>query len=633
MWLDNFWFYLAASLLLLLAHVIRAVRWALLFHAHEIHRRFDLLLGLALGYAINAIIPWRLGELVRIWFVSGRASVRFSYVAATVVAERLTDLIVVSAIASFVIADIGNNAWPIPLIPMVLSLVLVLLSFLIQKSHQTRRLIWHVASVFNDRIRFGGVDFFWSLSEMVVGGALAKPRFLITTAAMWVVYVLSYAVFAYASGQGLPDMIFAMLGSPLRPATEQLMIGDGTAALMLLLFTGFPVLGVLVYGGMKQLPAILRLLDARRRYGWYAGRGAIRSARNHYKGEGEYEYFLVSLFSGDNKVATSFGLEAIDDGTVHKLFVGGSDAITAMVEVDERLVIRKFAVGPAGDKLKAQHDWLGNYRSDTFPLVKIIRERQKAGAYHYDMPLVVPSNDFYDFIHTNPIDGSKRILSEVIEGITRFHNRHAGVVADEALIRKYLMEKAVHNATSILNFAKTVFSGHYSINGVRFDLDQWNYLLDQDWLYRQIASKSTTVVHGDLTIENIIVAPQNSPDWYIIDPNPDNIFNSRLIDWAKLMQSVHLGYEGLNRNFSCVVENDAIRLAFTKSQAYTELHSQLEALTREQHHEDGLREVYFHELINYLRLTPYKIRHDPEKGMCFFGCTSILLNRYLERAL
>ena len=138
MQIDKFWFYVAASLLLLLAHVIRAARWALLFPAHEIHRRFDLLLGLALGYAVNAIIPWRLGEFVRIWFVAGKASVRFSYVAATVVAERLTDLIVVSAIASFVIADIGNNAWPIPLIPMVLSAVLILLSFLIQKSQRTR---------------------------------------------------------------------------------------------------------------------------------------------------------------------------------------------------------------------------------------------------------------------------------------------------------------------------------------------------------------------------------------------------------------------------------------------------------------------------------------------------------------
>ena len=140
------------------------------------------------------------------------------------------------------------------------------------------------------------------------------------------------------------------------------------------------------------------------------------------------------------------------------------------------------------------------------------------------------------------------------------------------------------------------------------------------------------MVHGDLTIENIIIAPQMNPKWYIIDPNPDNIFNSQLIDWAKLMQSVHLGSEGLNRNFSCVIENNSIQLLFTKSQAYTELHDQLVSIIRIQQGNDKLREIYFHELINYLRLTPYKIRQDAKKGLCFFACASILLKRYLESA-
>ena len=73
---ENLWIYAVASLLLLAAHVIRSARWALLFAPHDITRRFDLLLGLALGYAINTIIPWRLGELFRIWFVASKTSLR-----------------------------------------------------------------------------------------------------------------------------------------------------------------------------------------------------------------------------------------------------------------------------------------------------------------------------------------------------------------------------------------------------------------------------------------------------------------------------------------------------------------------------------------------------------------------------
>lgn len=629
---DNFWLYAVASFLLLLAHIFRTARWALLFPAQEIHRRFDLLLGLAIGYAINAIIPWRLGELARIWFVGRSTSVRISYVAATVVAERLTDLVVVSVVAAYVVAEIGNNAWTIPLALFGLAAAFVLVSFLVQKSPQVRRFVWHAAAVFNSRIRFEVIDFFWSFSEIVVKGAIFKPRFLMTTLVMWMIYIFSYLALAHASQGNLSTMILAMLGSPFRPAIDQLKMGEETA-LMLLGFTIFPVLGILVYGGMKQLPTMVELINARRRYGWYASRGSLDNLRTHYKGESEYEYFLVSLFSGRNMTATSFGLEAIDDGMVHKLFPGGSDAITAMVEIGQRLVIRKFAVGPAGCKLKAQRDWLGQYHSGSFPLVNILNEREKARCYYYDMPLVVPSNDFYDYIHTHPIEASKRIFSEVLESISVFHEQHAGRVADEALVRKYLLEKAVNNARLVLDFARTVLGSRYTINGKYFELEQWERLLDLDWLSRQVSSRLTTVVHGDLTIENIIVAPQHEPGWYIIDPNPDNIFNTQLIDWAKLMQSVHLGYEGLNRNFSCSVADNCIELAFTKSLAYTELHGHLEYLIRRQLGGEGLREVYFHELINYLRLTPYKIRHDPKKGVCFFGCTSILLNRYLEMAV
>ena len=633
MFSDNYWLYFAASCLLLVAHVIRAARWAQLFPAHDITRRFDLLLGLSLGYAVNAIIPWRLGELVRSWFVAHKESLRFSYVASTVVAERMTDLIVVSFIAAFVLADAQSVAWPLPGLSIILSVALVSFCWLVRQSQKARLIVWSAASVFNDKVRNALVDFVWSTSEIVVGGALLKPRFLFTTLLMWIFYIFSYAIFARASGQALPEMIFAMLGSPLKPAAEQIIVGENSSVFALFAFTGFPVLGVLLYGGLKQLPAFFQVLNARGRYGWYADQSLLKRSRSHFKGEAEYAYFLASLFSGSNTVATSFGLDAIDDGKVHKLFAGGSDAITAMVEVNEQLLIRKFAVGAAGLKLKAQHDWLLNHRSGYFPLVEITQDFQKAQSYHYDMPLVASSNDFYDYIHTNPIADSKRILSEVMERISMFHDQHRGVMADEVLIKKYLIEKAAGNAALIVEFARTFLNDSYTINGDEFDLTQWNCLLDSEWLMSQVSRKSTTVVHGDLTIENIIVAPKNSPGWYIIDPNPDNIFNTSLIDWAKLMQSVHLGYEGLNRNFSCMVANNSIQLPFTKSQAYTELHAQLEATIQRRDGEDCLREIYFHELINYLRLTPYKIRQNRQKGLCFFGCSSILLKRYLERAI
>ena len=41
-----------------------------------------------------------------------------------------------------------------------------------------------------------------------------------------------------------------------------------------------------------------------------------------------------------------------------------------------------------------------------------------------------------------------------------------------------------------------------------------------------------------------------------------------------------------------------------------------------------MREVAFHELVHYLRLIPYKIRTDPQKGVTFFACAALLLRQY-----
>jgi hypothetical protein len=97
------------------------------------------------------------------------------------------------------------------------------------------------------------------------------------------------------------------------------------------------------------------------------------------------------------------------------------------------------------------------------------------------------------------------------------------------------------------------------------------------------------------------------------------------------MQSLHLGYETLNRGIQCTQDGASLRLAAARSQAYAELHGDLEARIVAELGEDGLREVYFHEIVHYLRLTTYKIRQSRTRGLGFFACTSLLLRQYRER--
>src|SRR6185295_690145 len=175
-----------------------------------------------------------------------------------------------------------------------------------------------------------------------------------------------------------------------------------------------------------------------------------------------------------------------------------------------------------------------------------------------------------------------------------------------------------------------VLPEEYSINGEAYRLSEFQCLSDKEWLRKQIHSRDTCVVHGDLTIENIVATMGDSRAWYLIDPNPTNLFDSPLLDWAKLMQSLNLGYEVLNRGVSSSVSGGAVRIPFVRSNAYAHLHAELRELLLARLGKEGMREVAFHELVHYLRLIPYKIRSDGQKGVTFFACAAVLLRRYRE---
>jgi len=626
-----------ATILLFLGHLVRAARWAILFSPQYFSRRFNLLLGLAIGYMVNTIFPWRLGEILRAFFVSKREAISFSHVAATVVAERLTDLLIIAiampAIGYFI--DPQNTAMQSLGGQMMLAaLGGILFTVLVRSSPAARRVLWSAASIFNDSIRMSIIEFFWSFSEIIGGGKVLSHNYLLPTVLMWLIYGCSYLTYGLAVGEATNETFFALLGTPLQPLITRLANADLSTAIPFLLFSILPVLVVIVYGFSRQWSSIIRALSAQLQYASPLDAQNLISARERFKKDNEYKYFLSSHFSGNDQILSSFGLLAMSDGVMQRLFNGGSEAITALVEVDQQLVIRKFALGLAAKKLHRQADWLKSHQHDNLPIVQVRGERQGNGYYLYDMPFIVPANDFYDVIHTSPIERNQSLLNRIVEQISNFHQRHAAGTANAGIVETYFNEKVLKNTSFIIDFANNQLPGpRYRINDRAYNLTDWNCLTDISWLSRQVLDLRTATIHGDLTIENIIVAPEQPAGFYIIDPNPDNIFNSPLIDLAKLMQSLHLGYEGLHRGRMCTITEEGISLTITRSRAYSDLQEYFEQLIVRQFGADTLREIYFHELVNYLRLTPYKIRKNPSEGLTFFAVTSILLERYLERSI
>jgi hypothetical protein len=621
----------SATVVLFCAHVLRSARHALLFPASNALPRFDLLLGLSLSYAVNALLPFRIGEVVRAVFVAIRCRFRISYVSATIVAERLSDIVVVVAasLAFAVVTGDGINATTTTL--TAAGVVLVGSALAIARIRAARHCLWYLASIFNDGIRSALVDFFWSYAQIVSRGELVGRRYLAMTAGMWLLYFAAYGLFSQAVGLSLADVSYALLGAPLRPLVEQILGSEvSPASFALLAFTALPIVGVIVYGAIRERKDIQPTLDMIRRFGFTSVGMSQPITRELFRDQEHYDEFLHSHFGALNHVVSTFGMSGVGDAVVHKLFAGGSDAITALVESRNVFVIRKFAQDAAAAKLDVQADWLRRYRAD-LSLTDVLSVQRQDKHCRYDMPYLISAHDFYEAIHTRPLASSKRILIEVIDAMAAFHDRTATGDAADSAVDGYLQSKAIANAERILSFAFLSFPGEdYSINGKTYSLGDWERLRDLDWLRAQVLSRDTCVIHGDLTIDNIIAADEREPGWYLIDPNPDNIFDTPLIDWSKLMQSLNLGYESLSRGNVSRLRGNEIHLDFTRSGAYAELHDLARDKLIQRLGAERMREVAFHELVNYLRLTPYKIRQSPHKGLTFLACSSILLRRYLD---
>lgn len=612
------------------AHFLRSHRHSLLFADGCIRSRFDLLLGLSVSYLVNLLVPLRLGEVLRIAVIAARYRLRPGYVAMTVVAERLSDLAILAVVA--MLLGSGRTLQAQTCIVAALSVALAIgFAVAVHRSHRARRLLWLLSAPLNERIRLALADFAWNLAELLVRREMLRPRYLLATAAMWAMYFVAYALFAAALGVPVGRVLAVLFDAPLQPLLGQALQAGGEAlAVPLIGFAGAPLLAVVGYGVSAHTPQIVRMVQLLRR----AGLGPLGMAQpltgQRFRDKDSYDNFLRATFAGDNSRWAQFGAFGLAGGTVHKMLPGGSDALTAVVEIDGRLAIRKCASGPAGAKLRRQREWLERSGAD-LPLAELLDERQHDGVYSFDMRFRLSARDFYDVIHTQPLPRSQQVLLQVADRLHAFHRRHATGIAAQATVDAYLQSKAIDNARQIVDFARLLLDGDsFRLNGEDYALSEWDCLLDIDWLRAQVVRRETARIHGDLTVENIIVCPELDAGWYIIDPNPENVFDTPLIDWAKTMQSLNLGYEALLRGQQSRLVGRDIHLALARSTAYAQLHRVLQAEIVQRLGEDALREIAFHELINYLRLTPYKIRNTPEKAMTFFACTALLLRRYRE---
>ncbi|MBR1523896.1 MAG: UPF0104 family protein, partial [Lachnospiraceae bacterium] len=351
--------------------------------------------------------------------------------------------------------------------------------------------------------------------------------------------------------------------------------------------------------------------------------------------EADRRSFLENYFEGDRHAYVRGYLEANNDIQIISDYSAGSNATTLLAIKDNRTIFRKYVVGADAGKLHDQVEWIERFKSE-LPLPEIISEKRGEGMTLYDMPAITGATGFFEYIHTNPIESSFEIIRKTFDRLENgLYGKSDGTASADA-IERYIDEKilkniklieANHRWSELLRYDEVVINGK-KVKG----FPNLKRAMSGENLKRIFASDKVSPIHGDITVENIITVPDSkrySDGYYLIDPNTGNILDSRFIDYAKLLQSLHGGYEFLMRTESCSINGNEIRFMSGISKTYRDLYGEYRKYLNERFSEDEVKSIYYHEIVNWLRLMPYKLEHDESRAAVFLAGMLLAVNEIL----
>ncbi|MDC6657937.1 hypothetical protein OEZ74_27055, partial [Leclercia adecarboxylata] len=120
---------------------------------------------------------------------------------------------------------------------------------------------------------------------------------------------------------------------------------------------------------------------------------------------------------------------------------------------------------------------------------------------------------------------SMALVDDVIERMSSFHAISACEPASDAVVADYIATKVVANYRTIrAEFQDILDMGWIELNGEPFDLAQLEMMEDPEALVGRLTDRRQSSIHGDLTIENIMLEGTvlEPGRWFLIDPNPVN---------------------------------------------------------------------------------------------------------------
>ena len=613
-----------AIMSLLLGHIVKVYRWCLFIESYEKPKVNVLLKSLSVAHAINFLIPFHVGDIYRIWYSGKKMAngIKFSF--ATIIVEHYIDLIVLALIC-LVLYAMGHNTMGMMVLVATFAATIVLLTIVTMRwDNITKNIILWLAEIFNPRIELNLLGLIWTFVSIFkkLISSISKTRVFFSTGLMWMLYMFSYWCFAESlQSNGVQIRLRDVVDIFFNRSS---VIGD-----QLYEYGGNMLTIVAFISAYALIPLLLIyfasfLYDRKKTNATEQStiRGSVIPHVNSY----DALAFLETFFKGNMGGAYLKGfLEVNRDVSILEDYSAGSNAVTLLCTNGIRTFYRKFAIGTDGDKLYQQILWLQDHEQ-IIPLPQIIEVKKETAYCSYDMEYHEDALNFFTYIHTHTIDCSWHILENTLDDL-RCSLYHFEKSASSSIVREYVEKKVLSNILLIKKSPLLSDILRYEdiyINGIRYDnLCKFEPCFNPDSLLEVFLDSPVSDIHGDLTIENIICYKDG---YYLIDPNTGNILDCPYLDMGKLFQSLHGGYEFLMRVHDVSVKGNQIDFTYMRSSVYDALYQRLCQYIVDTYGEQVLKQVYYHELIHWLRLMPYKFSHLGDKAIIFYAGMMIVLN-------
>ncbi len=616
-----------AIIFMVIGHYFKVYRLKQFIEIYEKPNTPRLLQALSISYVINFFVPFRLGDIFRAWWAGRKMKNGVSFSLTTVIVDRILDVIVVALIFfSFYLLGFKEKVIESSIYFYIIggSVLLILLFLGMKFSKYIKISIMKFARIFNTNIELRILKFTWyiitAFKDLI--SKLKKSELLINTIVMWFFYLGSYSLFALTmrfsgSNTSLVD-IFTLLFSKnsFDLSTGAFSISNYYMVIYLLV----PLVILLILSLFKtkekgknyvknKYLELLPQLNSSDKLVFLEGYFSARSR----------EYF-------NNYVMLNRDISIIQD------FSAGSNATTMLCTYDNKMFFRKYSFGKDSSKLYEQIKWLKEHQK-VIPLTKVLNVKRGNEYCSYDMPYFNNAISCFNYVHSTPINKSWPVLEKALNTIgENLHTKNL-VNADIKKIDEYIESKVINNLKKIENgnYIKPLLKYNYLIiNGKKYhNLNYFMKYLTKEYLEELFKNDMYSDIHGDFTIENIICF-NDKDDFYIIDPNTGNVHDSPNLDYAKLLQSLHGGYEFLMNTKSVSVSENNINYLFTKSAVYDELYNKYHKYLCDKFDRIKVKSIYFHEIIHWLRLLPYKIEKNGERQVLFYAGLIIVLNDVIE---